>query len=141
MTRVTAPASAPAPAGRLILPALVLDLVAIIVFVAIGRNNHDEAFSPTGFATTLWPFAAGAAVGWGLTLLADRGAQQPWSPARVLPQGVVIWVCTIAVGMLLRWLSGQGVAGSFIVVASLATAVLLLGWRLVALVVGRLRRR
>lgn len=137
---MTAPASTPAPTNRLILPAALLDLAAIIVFVAIGRNNHDEPFSFTGFGTTLWPFVAGAAVGWILTLLADRSAGQQWSPGRVVPQGAVIWLCTVAVGMLLRWLSGQGVAGSFVVVASLATAALLLGWRVVALLIGRRRR-
>ncbi|HEY5840464.1 MAG TPA: DUF3054 family protein, partial [Mycobacterium sp.] len=36
-----------------------------------------------------------------------------------------------AVGMLLRRVSGQGVALSFVVVASTVRAVLLLGWRAV----------
>ena len=43
-----------------------------------------------------------------------------------------MWVCTVVVGMLLRKATSQGVAPSFIVVASLVTAVLLLGWRAVA---------
>jgi hypothetical protein len=38
-------------------------------------------------------------------------------------------VATVIVGMLLRKASSQGVAASFVVVASLVTAVLLLGWR------------
>ena len=49
-----------------------------------------------------------------------------------MPTGVVVWVCTIVVGMLLRKATSQGVAPSFIVVASLVTAALLLGWRAVA---------
>jgi Protein of unknown function (DUF3054) len=50
---------------------------------------------------------------------------------------VVVWVCTVAVGMLLRKATSQGVAPSFIVVASLSTAVLLLGWRVGARLVTR----
>jgi hypothetical protein len=40
-----------------------------------------------------------------------------------------VWLCTVAIGMLLRKASSQGVAVSFVVVASLVTALLLLGWR------------
>ena len=42
-----------------------------------------------------------------------------------------IWVATVAVGMVLRSLTGQGVAVSFVVVASVVLGVLLLGSRLV----------
>ncbi|STZ22149.1 Protein of uncharacterised function (DUF3054) [Mycolicibacterium phlei] len=42
---------------------------------------------------------------------------------------MTVWVATIVVGMLLRRLTSAGTAPSFIVVASIATAVLLLGWR------------
>jgi hypothetical protein len=40
-----------------------------------------------------------------------------------------VWLCTVVVGMLLRKLTSAGTAPSFIVVASLSTALLLLGWR------------
>ncbi len=52
-------------------------------------------------------------------------------PTALTPTGVVVWIATVAVGMLLRRVSGQGVAVSFVVVASTVTAVLLLGWRAV----------
>jgi hypothetical protein len=42
--------------------------------------------------------------------------------------------------MLLRWTSGQGVALPFIIVASVALFVGLVGWRLVAALVRRLQR-
>ena len=48
------------------------------------------------------------------------------------PTGVVVWVCTVAVGMLLRKATSAGVAASFVVVASTVTALLLLGWRALA---------
>jgi hypothetical protein len=40
-----------------------------------------------------------------------------------------VWVATVVVGMLLRKATSSGVAPSFVVVASVSTAVLLLGWR------------
>lgn len=42
---------------------------------------------------------------------------------------MIVWLCTIVVGMVLRKVSSAGVAASFVVVASAVTAVLLLGWR------------
>jgi hypothetical protein len=43
----------------------------------------------------------------------------------------------VAIGMLLRWVVHQGVAVSFVIVASIATALFLLGWRAVAALVLR----
>ena len=76
----------------------------------------------TGVASTAWPFLTGTVIGW----LASRGWRRPTA---VVPTGVVVWLCTVAVGMLLRKASSAGVAASFVVVASSVTAVLLLGWR------------
>ena len=59
-------------------------------------------------------------------LAAVRGWRRPTA---LVPTGVVVWVRTVAVGMLLRKATSQGVAVSFVVVASAVTAVLLLGWR------------
>lgn len=101
---------------------LVIDVVAVLVFCALGRRSHDEGINVTGVATTAWPFLSGTVVGW----LLSRAWQRP---AAVAPTGLIVWVCTVAVGMLLRKASSAGVAASFIVVASTVTAVLLLGWR------------
>ncbi len=51
------------------------------------------------------------------------------APTALAPTGVIVWLCTIVVGMVLRKVSSAGVAASFVVVASAVTAVLLLGWR------------
>jgi hypothetical protein len=45
------------------------------------------------------------------------------------PTGVVVWVCTVVVGMLLRQATSEGTAASFVVVATVVTALLILGWR------------
>lgn len=109
------------------LTALATDLVCVVVFCTVGRRSHAEGLDLAGIAETAWPFLSGAAVGW----LVSRGWRRP---VAVVPTGVLVWVCTIVVGMLLRKLTSAGVAPSFVVVASISTAVLLLGWRVVVAV-------
>jgi DUF3054 family protein len=99
-----------------------VDVLCVLVFCAVGRRSHDEGLNITGVVTTAWPFLTGTAIGW----LAARAWQRPTA---VVPTGVVIWLCTVVIGMVLRKASSAGVAPSFVVVAASATAVLLLGWR------------
>ena len=113
------------PTARTTLGALAADVVCVVVFCTIGRRSHAEGLTVSGIAETAWPFLTGTAVGWALS----RGWQRPTALA---PTGVVVWVCTVVVGMLLRKATSQGTAVSFIVVASATTAALLLGWRLAA---------
>ncbi|MGV0790853.1 DUF3054 domain-containing protein [Mycolicibacterium sp. XJ1819] len=112
------------------LSALLTDAVCVVVFCTIGRRSHAEGLNLAGIAETAWPFLVGAAAGW----LVSRGWR---APIAVVPTGVSVWVCTIVVGMLLRALTSAGVAASFIVVASLSTALLLLGWRVLAALLTR----
>ncbi len=49
-----------------------------------------------------------------------------------MPSGAAAWLGTVAVGMVLRVLAGQGTAFSFIVVALIFLGLFLLGWRLAA---------
>ena len=114
------------------LGSLATDVVAVLIFCTVGRRSHAEGISVTGIATTAWPFLSGTLVGW----LVSRGWRQPTS---VAPTGVIVWVCTVAVGMVLRKATSAGVAVSFVVVASSVTGLLLLGWR--AAVGLALRRR
>jgi hypothetical protein len=119
--------------GRLVwLAPLAGDVIAVLVFCAVGRRSHDEGLNVTGVATTAWPFLTGTVVGW----LVSRGWRQPTA---VVPTGVTVWLCTVAVGMVLRKVSSAGVAASFVVVASAVTALFLLGWRAAAALI--LRRR
>jgi Protein of unknown function (DUF3054) len=109
-----------------------IDVVCVLVFCAVGRRNHDEGINVAGIATTAWPFLSGTALGW--------LASQAWRrPTAVIPTGIVVWLCTVAVGMLLRKTSSAGVAPSFVVVASSVTAVLLLGWRAATVFASRCR--
>lgn len=121
------------PDRRSVAVTLVLDVVAVLVFVLVGRSNHDggDAFTPGGIASTAWPFLVGLGVGWLVVAATVRTL-----PA--LRSGAVVWVSTVLVGMVLRAVSGQGVAVSFVVVTLIVLGVLLLGTRAVA---ARLHRR
>jgi Protein of unknown function (DUF3054) len=115
--------------SRQVVTALALDVACVLVFCAVGRRSHAEGVTVAGVAQTAWPFVTGAGVGW----LVSRGWR---SPTAIAPTGLAVWLCTVAVGMLLRKTSSAGVAASFIVVASLVTALLLLGWRATAALAG-----
>ncbi len=103
---------------------LVVDLVLVAVFAAVGRASHQESLTPAGWAQTAWPFLLGAAVGWAVVAATDR-------PGASLAAGAMVWVAAVVVGMVLRQLSGQGTAPAFVVVAMVVLGVLLLGSRLV----------
>jgi hypothetical protein len=107
-----------------------MDVVAVLAFCAVGRRSHAEGLTVSGVATTAWPFLSGTVVGW----LASRGWRRPTA---VMPTGVVVWLCTVVVGLLLRKTIRAGIPLGFVVVAASVTGVLLLGWRAVAAAMSR----
>ncbi len=109
-----------------------LDVVAVLIFCALGRHSHDEGVDFSGLAATAWPFLSGTALGW----LLSGGWRRPTA---VAPTGVTVWISTVLVGMALRKATSAGVAWSFVIVASTVTAVLLLGWRAAFALVTRRR--
>ena len=120
---------------RPLIVAAVLDIVSIIVFVAIGRNNHDEGGGTVhGTLSVAAPFLIALAVGW----LLARAWRAPLAPAT----GIIVWLTTIIVGMPLRhWAFHRGTATAFIIVATLFTGVFLVGWRVAGEKVGAHRNR
>jgi hypothetical protein len=115
--------------------AVVLDVCCVLIFVIIGRASHTKGETLAGIASTAWPFLAGLGLGW----LGARGWRRPLA---IRPEGLVIWLATVALGMIFRVVSGQGTAVAFIVVALVFLALFLLGWRLLARLVpltGRTR--
>jgi hypothetical protein len=102
--------------------AVLADLGCVLLFVVIGRANHHAGGGVAGLWDTAWPFAAGVAVG----LLVTRYWQRP---AALVPVGVGVWLCTVAIGMILRVVSGEGTAFAFILVALAFLGLFQLGWR------------
>lgn len=118
------------PGTASVVIAAAIDAALVLVFVLIGRTSHNEGL--LGTLQTLSPFVGGLLLGW-IIMRAWR------SPRRIVWTGIGIWVATVAGGMLLRWVGGQGVALSFVIVATLVLGVFLLGWRGIALLALRIR--
>jgi hypothetical protein len=109
--------------------AVTADICCVLVFVIIGRASHVKGESLAGTASTSWPFLCGLAAGW----TAARGWRQPLG----LRPGVTVCLVTVALGMILRVVSGQGTAAGFIVVALAFLGLFLVGWRLAVRLVTR----
>ena len=109
---------------------LVVDLLLVGVFAAVGRLSHDDSLTVGGWWTTAWPFLVGTLTAWAVLHLARR-------PPPAITSGVAVWLGALVVGMVLRQASGQGTATPFVVVATLVLGALLVLPRVVA----RVRRR
>ena len=121
---------------RTVARAAVADVAAVLVFVALGRRTHDEGGNAIlGALEVAAPFLIAAAAGWAVA----RAWRTPLDPVT----GTIIWVTTVVVGMVLRRFAfDRGTATPFVIVASVATLVLLVGWRVVAQwIVGRRTER
>ncbi|WP_433189607.1 DUF3054 domain-containing protein [Actinoallomurus sp. CA-150999] len=105
--------------------AVVLDLCCVMAFVVIGRAGHSEGETIAGIAKTAWPFLLGLLIGWAVTRAWRR-------PTALAGTGVGVWLVTVAAGMALRVVSGQGTAVTFILVALVFLGLVMLGWRAVA---------
>jgi hypothetical protein len=127
--------SAPPSVGaRIVVGAAVLDALFVVAFAIAGRSSHAEGLDVAGVWRTAWPFLVGAAIGWVVTFAWRR-------PLAVWPTGVGVWAGALIVGMLIRALTGEGIATPFIVVAAITLAVFLVGWRALAALVVALRAR
>ena len=102
---------------------IVIDLVVVLLFVGIGRANHHHGDSISGMVSTTWPFAVGLAIGWLIVLVRRQNGVS-------LGAGVEVWLATVALGMILRVIAGQGTAFAFVVVALVFLGALMLGLRL-----------
>ncbi len=98
-----------------------VDTALVVAFVAIGRNNHDEDPGIAGLVATAAPFLVGLAVGW----LVARAWEHPFA----LRTGLIVWPVTVAGGMIVRRIVGDGTALSFVIVASVFLGATIVGWR------------
>lgn len=104
---------------------LVADALSIMVFVAIGRRNHDEGVAPAGVVETAAPFLVALLVTWLVALV----WRDPLSPR----SGAITWVGTVALGMVLRKVVfDDGTATAFVIVATVFVGAVLNGWRAIA---------
>jgi hypothetical protein len=113
---------------------LVADLGCVLALAVGGKNSHEAGDSDWVVLAIAWPFAvaAGLAHAW----LGSRGRQA----RRVWPEGAIVLAVTYVIGMLLRAVSGRGLAVGFLVVAGMFLALTMLGWRVVVRVGDRTAR-
>lgn len=121
-TEILSPVGSVAVNRRWIVP----DFLVVELFVLIGRSNHHHGGSFSGIVSTSWPFVVGLGVGWLVVLLRHQNGGS-------LAAGTEVWLATVAIGMILRVLAGQGTAVAFIAVALVFLGALFLGLRFVCL--------
>jgi hypothetical protein len=103
--------------------AAAVDVAAVVLFVAIGRRSHDETGNAvTGALKVAAPFLIALLVAW--------AAAKAWSNPISMRTGVVLWLGTVTVGLVLRKvIFDGGTATAFVIVATITLGAMLLGWR------------
>lgn len=119
--------------------ALVLDVLFVLIFAASGRSTHDRDSPVLGVLDTAWPFLVGLAIGW-ILVTVFAGGLRGATMFVLAPAGLIVWFNTLALGMILRAVTDQGTAASFMGVAAGFLLVTLAGWRLIAQLIARRRR-
>ncbi len=112
--------------------ALVADLLCIVVFVALGKENHGVHRGVGWFFNVWWPLAVGLIVGALITRLYT--AEGRW-PLRL----VVTIAITVLIGGPLRTLTGRVMYSVFTLVAFAMLNLLTFGWRLLRVAVRQMR--
>ena len=106
------------PNQRAVITTAVVDVVAVVVFVAIGRRNHNEGTALSGIIGVAAPFLIALGISW----VGLRTWREPFNRASL----VATWVITVVIGLLLRRLIfDRGIAIAFIIVATITLGVLL----------------
>lgn len=106
------------PSQRAVVTTAIVDVVAVVVFVAIGRRNHNEGTALSGIIGVAAPFLIALGISW----IGLRTWREPFNRASM----VATWVITVVIGLLLRRLVfDRGIATSFIIVATITLGVLL----------------
>lgn len=104
--------------------AVAADVVAVVVFAAIGRASHAEPGDVVGLLVTAAPFVVGTAAAWASPLVRAR----PAGPRA----GAVVVAATSVLGLLLRAAVIGRLPWPFALVTVVSLAVLMLGWRCLA---------
>jgi hypothetical protein len=105
--------------------AALVDAALVLVFVALGRTSHEEGQMVSGTLSVAAPFLIALGLGWVVA--------RAWKHPLGLRTGVIVWLTTLVVGMVLRrTVFDRGTALAFIIVATLFTGLFLVGWRAIA---------
>ena len=115
--------------------ALIVDVIAIAIFALLARIAHQTEDMPLNFAgwlSTWWPFLLGVLASWGLIAALKLDGH------RVFPAGIMAWVVTVVVGLgIWSVRNGDIPHWSFVLVATVMSGLLMLGWRGIARLIQR----
>ncbi len=96
----------------------------MLLFVAVGRRNHDDSTGVSGVIEVALPFLIALVCSWVIS--------RAWQKPDATKNGVVIWLITVVLGLVLRNLIfDRGTATPFVIVATVVLGVLLVGRRLI----------
>jgi hypothetical protein len=112
--------------------AFTADLVAVVVFAAVGRASHAEPGDLLGLLGTLAPFAVGLVAAWATPVVRAQPAG--------LRAGLVVVAGSAVIGLALRFAFTERLPLSFAAVTVVSLAVLLIGWRTLSMVVAHRAR-
>jgi hypothetical protein len=105
------------------------DVLAVLVFAAVGRSSHAEVVDAFGVLATAAPFLLGLLLGWLVVRV--------WRAPLRLPIGVAVWAGVVIIGLGVRAAFTHRLPLTFVLIAAASLALLLLGWRAVASLVAR----
>lgn len=103
-----------------------IDVVIVVVFASVGRTSHGGITGLGDVARVAWPFLVALGLAWLIVGAVRRSAP------RDLAAGSIVWLVTLAGGVLLRGLTGGGTHWTFVLVAATFLALTLIGWRALA---------
>lgn len=102
--------------------AAALDTATVVLFVAIGKREHDQDTAVVGLVETAAPFLIGLVVAW----LVFR----VWNRPTAWTTGLLVWPVTLVIGMALRSaVFDDGTAAPFVLVATGFLGLFFVGWR------------
>ena len=106
------------PKSLLVLPAALIDVLAVVVFVVVGQRNHDGSSDVYGIINLAAPFLIALGTSWAV-LRTWRG---PFNRASF----VATWAITVFGGLFLRRVVfDRGIAMAFIIVTVITLGLLL----------------
>lgn len=110
-----------------------LDVVAVVAFVVIGRDTHNEGSALADVAVTATPFLIALPIGWLTVGVRDL---------HHLRSGLYMAGLTVGIGMALRrFVFDRGTAVSFVLVAAVFLTLTMVGWRYMVNRSGRISER
>jgi hypothetical protein len=106
------------PKSLLVLPAALIDVLAVVVFVVVGQRNHEGSSDVYGIINLAAPFLIALGTSWAV-LRTWRG---PFNRASF----VATWAITVVGGLFLRRVVfDRGIAMAFIIVTVITLGLLL----------------